>query len=134
MDDLLMIFIITEHLLCYRYFQGTTVIGRAIRATYPGEMVAENYGPNFTLTPRNERLETLKRQYWFDCDCIACEQNWPLFEEMDDSKMRFRCETSGCKNVIIVPTDTMKFMAHCQACDQTMNLFKGLKALQVSIF
>lgn len=116
----------------FRYFQGNTVVGRAIRKTAVAEMVAENYGPNFTSTPKNERQDILKKQYWFNCNCIACEEDWPLFDEMDDTKMRFQCETTGCKNVLIIPTDTMKFMALCPNCNQTMNLLKGLKALQVS--
>ncbi|XP_075232521.1 protein-lysine N-methyltransferase SMYD4-like [Lycorma delicatula] len=113
-----------------RYFQGTTVICRAIRTTFEGEMVAENYGPNFTQTPKNERQDILKRQYWFNCNCVACKEDWPLFSEMDESIMRFRCETKGCKNIIKVPTDTLKFMALCPVCNQHMNLLKGLKALQ----
>lgn len=118
----------------FRYFQGTTVICRAIRTTFEGEMVAENYGPNFTQTPKNERQDILKRQYWFNCNCVACKEDWPLFSEMDESIMRFRCETKGCKNIIKVPTDTLKFMALCPVCNQHMNLLKGLKALQVYFY
>ncbi|RZF40765.1 hypothetical protein LSTR_LSTR011282 [Laodelphax striatellus] len=113
-----------------RYFKGTTVICQAIRTTYAGEMVAENYGPMFTLSSKPERQSTLRSQYWFDCSCVACLENWPLFEEMDESKMRFKCLTEGCRSVLNVPVDTMKFMAHCPVCNEHTNLFKGLKSLQ----
>ncbi|XP_067007502.1 SET and MYND domain-containing protein 4 [Anabrus simplex] len=114
-----------------RYFLGTSVIVRAVKNIASGEMVAENYGPIFTQTVLSERQATLRDQYWFDCNCIPCIQNWPLFNDMDASVLRFKCSSSEkCKNVIIVPLDTMEFMIQCTECKEYINIFKGLKALQ----
>lgn len=52
--------------------------------------MAENYGPIFTTVPKQKRQEQLKDQYWFDCTCLACEQNWPTYEEMTENYMRFK--------------------------------------------
>lgn len=43
----------------YRYHQGTTVIVRNIRDLRAGEAITENYGPIFTLHPKEERQQTL---------------------------------------------------------------------------
>lgn len=124
----------------YRYFQGTSVIVRAIKNIHQGEMIAENYGPIFTQTPRAERQASMKSQYKFDCICVPCTEDWPMFKNMDNGIMRFRCvtgteggEVPKCNNVICVPTDTVDFMIQCPVCKQYTNILKGLKVLQVSI-
>ncbi|CAB4058311.1 unnamed protein product [Lepeophtheirus salmonis] len=42
-----------------------------------------------------ERQERLKAQYWFDCRCIPCTENWPLMHEMNGDSLIFRCEECG---------------------------------------
>lgn len=107
---------------------------RAIRKTKHGEMIAENYGPIFTQVPLEQRQNTCKNQYWFDCTCQACIEDWPTYDKMDDGgKIRFQCESSNCNNIIIVPTNTMQFMVQCNQCGEHTNILKGLKALQVSL-
>ncbi|PNF41902.1 hypothetical protein B7P43_G15535 [Cryptotermes secundus] len=119
-----------------RYFQGTTVIARAIKNIHCGEMIAENYGPIFTQTPRAERQATLKSQYKFDCLCVPCNEDWPMFNNMNQGIMRFRCtgtedgKIRKCNNVIIVPTDTSDFMIRCAVCKENTNILRGLKVLQ----
>lgn len=114
-----------------RYFLGTCVVVRAIKNINSGEMVAENYGPIFTQVVQSERQTTLKNQYWFDCTCIPCSENWPCFNDMDTSTLRFKCDNSDiCTNVLRVPMDTMEFMLQCPECKEHINILKGLKALQ----
>jgi len=128
------------HISLYRYFQGTSVIARAIKNIHQGEMIAENYGPIFTQTPRAERQASMKSQYKFDCICVPCTDDWPMFKNMDNGIMRFRCvtgtgggEVPKCNNVICVPTDTLDFMIQCPVCKQYTNILERLKVLQVSI-
>jgi hypothetical protein len=122
-----------------RYFQGTSVIACAIKNIHCGEMIAENYGQIFTQTSRAERQATLKSQYKFDCLCVPCNEDWPMFNNMSQGIMRFQCtgtegsEVRKCKNVIIVPTDTADFMIQCPVCKQYTNILRGLKVLQVNI-
>ncbi|KAJ1520536.1 hypothetical protein ONE63_003655 [Megalurothrips usitatus] len=119
-----------------RSFCGTTVVIHAAKGIRPGQPVSENYGFCYSNKPRPERQDALRRQYWFQCHCQACEEDWPLLRDMDMSTvLRFRCDPGGsssakCSNVIIVPTDTTNFMAQCGVCKQHTNILKGLKALQ----
>ena len=71
-----------------RYYTGNIVNVRSIKRTLKGDEVAENYGPIFTQTKKEDRLVTLLNQYKFNCNCKACEQVWPLYKEMDDNIIR----------------------------------------------
>ncbi|XP_076232115.1 protein-lysine N-methyltransferase SMYD4 [Calliopsis andreniformis] len=114
-----------------RYYNGTTMIIRAIRSIGAGEEISENYGPIFTTTPETQRKRTLRWQYWFDCNCEACSGHWPLLNDIDPTILRFKCETGPeCGNVLLVKTDTNEFMINCSKCGKSTNLLKGLKALQ----
>lgn len=55
-----------------------------------GENIAENYGPLYSQHGKQERQDNLKYLYWFDCNCEACEQNWPVFEDMNTNEIRFK--------------------------------------------
>lgn len=119
-----------------RYFNGANVCVRAIKNIKKGEIIAENYGPHFTSVPINRRKAQLKEHYWFDCACRACEENWPLFEEMDEKFIRFKCNSKriGCKNILLIPDKDFltKDMVKCNKCNEHCNIFKALKALQDS--
>lgn len=119
-----------------RYYKGNRVVARAVKNIKKGEIVAENYGPIFTQVAKEERQQTLRVQYLFECECTACLENWPLFKEMENDFMRFRCEAfekNGCTNIINVPIETNEFMFKCVSCGEHTNIFKGLKAIQVSV-
>ncbi|XP_031850428.2 protein-lysine N-methyltransferase SMYD4 [Nomia melanderi] len=114
-----------------RYFIGTTMVVRAIRSISPGEEISENYGPIFTRTPEAERKKILKWQYWFDCECEACTEHWPLLDDIDPTILRFKCDSGlACKNVLPVNTNTNEFIIKCSKCGKNTNILKGLKALQ----
>ncbi|XP_015599275.1 SET and MYND domain-containing protein 4 [Cephus cinctus] len=114
-----------------RYFVGTTMIIRAVRTIMSGEEICENYGPIFTTTPEKERKRKLRLQYWFDCACEACTEQWPLLNEIDPRILRFKCDTGRvCGNILPVRTDSNEFMINCSKCTKSTNILKGLKALQ----
>lgn len=70
-------------------------------------------------------------RYWFECNCIACCQDWPTWTQMKtNTSLRIRC--TNCQNAITVPTDFKEFFAHCAVCLKTTNLLAALKVLQVS--
>ncbi|XP_013167232.1 PREDICTED: SET and MYND domain-containing protein 4 [Papilio xuthus] len=114
-----------------RYFCGPYIVVRAVKNIKKGEEVAENYGPIFTTVPKEKRQADLKEQYWFDCTCVPCQQNWPRYEDMTENYMRFKCDSDHpCPNVIPVPYDCQEFMVKCGLCNQYTNILKGLKSLQ----
>lgn len=122
-----------------RYFRGTKVVVRAIKRIPKGQNVAENYGPIFTVMNREERRAKLKLQYWFECQCTACREDWPSYERMENNVFRFRCNAkndagqkiNNCNNVIAVPDNTKQLMARCLTCGQHTNLLMGFKILKV---
>jgi hypothetical protein len=115
-----------------RYYNGNTMMARAIKHISQGSIVAENYGPIFTQMPKDQRQLQLLKQYHFNCMCVPCTQNWPTFKEMEDTYLRFRCDGKDktCPSVIQVPLDINEFMIKCTECGEFTNIMKGLKSLQ----
>ncbi|XP_011498185.1 PREDICTED: SET and MYND domain-containing protein 4 [Ceratosolen solmsi marchali] len=114
-----------------RYFVGNTIIVRAIRSIPTGNEISENYGPIFTEVEEDERKRVLRMQYWFDCDCEACKDHWPLLKNIDSNILRFKCSTgSSCANILSINMDSETFIIPCSKCGRNTNIIKGLKALQ----
>ncbi|KAL5241357.1 hypothetical protein ACI65C_008767 [Semiaphis heraclei] len=112
-----------------RYHRGTTVVIHNIRELRAGEAITENYGPMYMYHSKEERQKTLKNSYWFECNCIACRQDWPTWEQMKtDTSLRIRC--INCKNAIIVTTGSIAFAVQCTVCSKTTNLLPILQALK----
>jgi DNA-directed RNA polymerase subunit RPC12/RpoP len=113
-----------------RYFVNDTVIVRAIRTILPGEVVHENYGQVSSTTRKEERQAVLLDHYWFQCDCIACRDDWPTFDELTNEAMSFRCE--HCRTFICKADDKMGILFRCGKCGKSVNILKSLKSLHDS--
>ncbi|CAD1478420.1 unnamed protein product [Heterotrigona itama] len=53
-----------------------------IYAIYPikeGEQLCDNYTQHYAITPKAVRQKELLKQYYFKCNCPACEEDWPLY-------------------------------------------------------
>lgn len=51
-------------------------------AAYPiqkGEQLLDNYGQHYAIMGKSKRQEGLLKQYYFECNCIACEWDWPPY-------------------------------------------------------
>ena len=57
-----------------------TIFFRKILA---GEEVTESYGVTFIETPKKQRQKKLLDQYKFQCRCVACENDFPVFKDLD---------------------------------------------------
>jgi SET and MYND domain-containing protein 4 len=118
---------------CYpsftRYFNGSTLIYYTTRPHENGEVVAENYGPIFTKQTLAERQRNLQARYWFKCSCRACQQNWPVFEKLNN-KCRMRCPTDMCEGLFAhpAPQDRSKNVK-CGKCKQSVSLQTSLAVL-----
>lgn len=115
-----------------RYYKGSAVHVHSVSNIKSGGTISENYGPIYSQNPIDDRKSTLKEQYWFDCNCKPCYENWPLYENMKTDEIRFRCDGDiPCNNIITIPSDCNEFMIKCIECGQFTNILKGLKAIQV---
>lgn len=72
-----------------RYFVGTTIVLSAARPIRADEMIAENYGPNFSKQALHVRQKNLQSRYWFKCSCVCCREDWPILERLSN-KARLR--------------------------------------------
>lgn len=104
-----------------RYFDGNRLILTALRTLKAGEAITENYGPTFTKYPLKDRKRMLMSRYWFECDCVACKEDWPVQQYLTN-KPRLRCPTSGCENIFRYP-DTPKNKVKCVKCKTMVLLF-----------
>lgn len=71
-----------------RYFVGRKLVLSATKSHRPNETVAENYGPVFIKANLKERQRALRARYLFDCNCMACQENWPTLQKLD-KQVRF---------------------------------------------
>lgn len=116
-----------------RYFSGSEVIVRTVKPILNGEIIAENYGPIYTQKEKSYRQLELKTRYWFDCNCVPCTENWPVFDDMTTEEFPFKCnKTNLCKGFVRVGTDTDDFMFKCPKCKDMISIFISLRSLKVS--
>lgn len=45
----------------------------------PGEQVFTGYGADYSYMPLAKRKEKLMEEYYFDCQCPACLNDWPTY-------------------------------------------------------
>jgi hypothetical protein len=62
------------------FFSGSHIIVRTLEPIKKGEQVTISYKHDFFSTPKIDRINYLKEAYFFNCECKACIQSWPLFE------------------------------------------------------
>ena len=73
-----------------RYYVEDHVVVQAIKNIRKGEEICENYGPIFFHSDKEDRVQRLEKQYWFRCECLACQENWPTMHEMTQDVLNFR--------------------------------------------
>ncbi|EFA09316.2 SET and MYND domain-containing protein 4-like Protein [Tribolium castaneum] len=110
---------------CYpsvtRYFVGKTIVIASIRPLTPNTPISENYGPIFTRIKLAERQRTLLGRYWFNCQCQACLEDWPLLTNESNYVKRLKCPMVKCSNLFPLSPEIEK----CPKC-QTKILLKEL--------
>ncbi|KAK4298803.1 hypothetical protein Pmani_028882 [Petrolisthes manimaculis] len=112
-----------------RYFTGIQVVTKSIRNIKKGELVPENYGQSFTCKDRSNRRMELADRYWFECNCEACQNDWPLYKNMNNTSMKFKC--TKCQTVLPINPEThLMPVAKCEKCGEHTNIMGTLKNLQ----
>lgn len=70
---------------------GTTGVLRATRTININEKVFDNYGYFYHVTPRENRRQMLKAQYFFECTCTACKEDWPVYRDLARREAVYHC-------------------------------------------
>lgn len=109
-----------------RFYIEDYVCVQTIKNIRKGEEICENYGPIFFHSAKDDRQSRLKTQYWFDCNCIPCQENWPLMHEMTDDVLNFRCP--GCSGAVPFETASNNPMLKC-SCGTPVPILKAAQAI-----
>ena len=97
-------------------FYGNTCVARAIHNIPGGTEISIDYGYVYYLTNRNQRQFCLKSQYYFDCECEACDSHWPMRLKLPSGIPSVRC--GKCDEPIGLKSDfaTDPTIVKCRTC------------------
>lgn len=65
-----------------RHSRSEYMIIYAMYSIKEGEQLCDNYTQHYAITPKAVRQKELLKQYYFKCNCSACEENWPLYHNL----------------------------------------------------
>ena len=63
---------------------------KAIRTIRRGEEVNIDYGFDFYAMSKEQRTKRACTQYCFSCQCVACSNNWPVYNDMVNKPRRWK--------------------------------------------
>ncbi|XP_063973082.1 SET and MYND domain-containing protein 4-like isoform X3 [Diachasmimorpha longicaudata] len=66
----------------FRHFEGLTMITRAMEPIHAGDQIFTGYGADYSYMELAKRKEKLMEEYFFDCQCPACINDWPTYDEI----------------------------------------------------
>jgi len=72
-------------------FYGDRCVVRAVQNTRAGRELFIDYGQVYYLVGRAERRAALQRQYYFDCQCVACSLHWGLKSQLPSGTAALKC-------------------------------------------
>jgi len=76
-------------------FYGDRCAVRAVQNTRAGRELFIDYGQVYYVIGRAERRAALSRQYYFECQCIACSLDWGLKGQLPSGAAVLKCIDCG---------------------------------------
>ncbi|XP_012560518.1 SET and MYND domain-containing protein 4 [Hydra vulgaris] len=74
-----------------RHCYGDTCVLRAIKHIKEGSEIVDNYGFLYAVESKVIRQSHLMEQYYFACQCEACSNDWPLYQDLVAAMPSFLC-------------------------------------------
>ncbi|XP_043197664.1 SET and MYND domain-containing protein 4-like [Amphibalanus amphitrite] len=114
-----------------RCFVGDTLVVHSVMPVAAGQPIFENYGPIYSHKAKPDRQHWLSSRYWFDCRCVACEENWPDYDQYDINTVLLRC--TGCGAGIENDASGKDPVGDCPKCGKKNNaveLFRQMRGAQ----
>ena len=102
---------------------------RSMKSLKPGELICENYGPIFTIMDREERQNQLASRYWFGCQCVPCNEDWPKFSDLRPDDINLVCERCQNRLRMDILENITNPNVKCEKCQHYTNIMKSLKSL-----
>jgi len=105
---------------------GTSGVWRALKTIFPNEKVYDNYGRHYHVESKENRQQMLAAQYFFDCNCGACKEDWPVYRDLARREASFHCVS--CNNWIGSNVEKVK---KCKKCKKDLTpILKVSRKLQ----
>ncbi|CAG0884288.1 unnamed protein product [Cyprideis torosa] len=71
-----------------RHSVGDAVVARSIKPIAKDSEIVDNYGYHYAVMGKDDRQKGLQYQYFFSCDCVACENDWKKYEELSPEQVK----------------------------------------------
>lgn len=107
----------------------------ATRPIHAGEQVCISYFSPFITNSKAERQERIVRTHNFKCDCIACAQNYPTFDQLErkDPTLDFEALSLTHTGDGVVPFSSADAIVELKKCIQYIeNKYKYHPCCEVS--
>jgi len=91
---------------------GTYGIVRATKTIFPNEKVFDNYGYFYHTEDKTNRQGLLKAQYFFECNCSACKDDWPCYRDLARESAEYYCW--ACKHYLGSSLEKVKKCPRCK--------------------
>ncbi|KAG5895070.1 hypothetical protein JTB14_021036 [Gonioctena quinquepunctata] len=102
-----------------RYNVKKSMVVRTIVPLKAGDIIYDNYGPNYLFMPLEMRQQNLKRDYDFVCRCTPCVEKWETFDLMG-VEVRVPCKTRNCTNVFTL--NEIRMPRRCHRCQRPLRI------------
>ena len=86
-------------LYCYLQCMSIYLLLCVLYITYMSYILQllDHYCINFSVMLKSERKEKLQRQYYFNCNCVPCKENWPMYNELQSFEVNDKFDQQRIK-------------------------------------